>query len=65
MRRVIEITVSPAGQTQVRTQGFVGRSCQEASRVLEAALGQRESERLTGEFYQSATEIQNETEETQ
>ena len=49
----IEIVVSPEGKTTIETRGFSGSSCQEATRFLEKALGERIGERLTGEFYQS------------
>jgi hypothetical protein len=49
--KIIEITISPQGQTQIETKGFAGSSCREASERLEQALGVRTSERLTGEFY--------------
>jgi hypothetical protein len=48
----IIVTVSTTGQTAIKTEGFTGRSCQEASRFIEQALGKRTSEQLTGEFYQ-------------
>jgi len=51
--KTIEITVSPAGQTTVQTKGFTGTSCQDASRALEQALGLRQAEERTAEFYQS------------
>ena len=55
---MIEIVVSPEGQSRVETRGFVGSSCREASQFLESALGRRVSEKLTAEFYetQSATQ---------
>jgi hypothetical protein len=52
MSRIIEIIVSPEGQSTVQTRGFSGRSCQEASRFIEQALGTRTGEQLTTEFYQ-------------
>ena len=48
----IEILIRPDGGTQVQTHGFSGPACRDASRFIEAALGQRQTERLTGEFYQ-------------
>ena len=48
----IEIVVNPDGKTVIETEGFSGSSCQEATRFLEKALGERSGERLTGEFYQ-------------
>jgi hypothetical protein len=52
MTQLIEITVSPTGQTTVQTKGFTGSSCQDASRFIEQALGQRTGEQLTPEFHQ-------------
>ncbi|MBX7165914.1 MAG: DUF2997 domain-containing protein [Pirellulales bacterium] len=51
MTHIIEILVSADGQSRLQTRGFAGESCQEASRFLEAALGQVASENKTAEFY--------------
>ncbi len=51
MSQIIEIIVSPQGQTTVQTKGFSGSSCRQASKFLEQALGQRTDEKLTSEFY--------------
>ena len=56
--RIIEITVSPKGETTVQTRGFVGPSCREASRFIEQALGEKSAETLTAEFHQSQGEQQ-------
>jgi hypothetical protein len=53
--RTIEITIGPAGESTVRTTGFTGPSCRDASRFVEQALGDRTAERLTGEFYERET----------
>ena len=53
MKRTIEITVSPTGETKVETKGFSGGECRDASRFVEQALGRRTAEQLKGEFYQS------------
>ena len=37
--KTIEITVTPNGETRVKTLGFVGRTCRLASAFLEKALG--------------------------
>ena len=50
--KTIEITVGPRGETTVRTTGFSGGECREASRFVEQALGTRSAETLTAEFYQ-------------
>jgi hypothetical protein len=49
--RTIEITVSPAGATSIKTSGFSGSTCKDATRELERALGATASERLLPEFY--------------
>ena len=53
MSKIIEIIVSPKGETTVTTKGFTGASCREASKFIEQALGQRTGEQLTAEFHQS------------
>ena len=52
MSKIIEIVVSPKGETTVTTRGFAGSSCREASKFIEQALGQRREESLTAEFHQ-------------
>jgi len=49
--RTIEITVSPEGATSIKTSGFTGSSCKDASRFIERALGVAGSETLLPEFY--------------
>jgi hypothetical protein len=51
MSQTIEVFVSPQGETRVETKGFTGSTCRPASQSLEEALGLRESEKLTPEFY--------------
>jgi hypothetical protein len=51
MARIIEITVSPAGDTTVQTRGYAGADCVTASRFLEQALGMPVNEQKTAEFY--------------
>jgi hypothetical protein len=53
MSKIIEIVVTPQGQTRVETKGFSGSACREASEFLEAALGKRTDETLTAEFHQA------------
>jgi len=56
--RIIEVIVSPTGETKLETKGFSGSSCRDASRALEQALGLQSREQLTAEFYQSASQVQ-------
>jgi len=54
MARVIEVVVSPRGETTVQTKGYAGSDCLQASKFLEQALGVAAAERKTGEFYLTA-----------
>jgi len=58
MNRVIEVIVAPNGETKIETKGFTGSSCQDASRFIEQALGQRTAERLTADFHNLAAKQQ-------
>jgi hypothetical protein len=49
--KTIEITVSPEGATSIKTAGFTGSSCRDATRDLERALGVAARESLLPEFY--------------
>ncbi len=55
MTQTIELYVSPTVEIRIETHGFTGVACQTASQFLEAALGQRQREILTNEFYDLAT----------
>lgn len=56
MARVIEVTVSPTGETTVQTKGYAGNDCLQASRFLEQVLGVTTNERLTSEYYEGLTQ---------
>jgi hypothetical protein len=53
--KTIEIIIDSKGETTVQTKGFTGASCRDASRFLEQALGEKQGEKLTQEFYQTQT----------
>ena len=55
MSRIIEVIISPTGETTVQTRGYDGADCFQASRFLEQALGLKPSDRPTSEFYQALT----------
>ncbi len=59
MTKIIEIIVSPKGDTRVQTKGFAGSDCRNASRFVETALGKTTGEELTAEFHQGATTQQH------
>jgi hypothetical protein len=56
MPRVIEVIVSPKGETTLQTKGYSGADCQLASRFLEEALGIVSAERKTAEYYQTGSQ---------
>ena len=37
--RIIEVTVSPQGETTIQTKGYAGADCLQASKFLEQSLG--------------------------
>ena len=45
----ILITVTVSGQTMIETKGYVGSSCTDATKTMEAALGNKTSDRPTAE----------------
>jgi len=47
----IEVTVSPEGATSIKTAGFSGSSCKDATRELENALGVAGRETLQPEYF--------------
>ncbi len=49
--KTIEILVSPEGVTSIKTSGFTGSSCRDATRDLERALGVAGKESLLPEYY--------------
>jgi hypothetical protein len=56
--KTIEITVSPEGATSIKTLGFTGSSCRDASRDLERALGVSGRESLLPEYFQQAKTVE-------
>jgi hypothetical protein len=59
MARIIEITVSPTGETTIQTRGYAGGDCLQASKFLEEALGVATTDRKTAEFYETKTQQQH------
>jgi Protein of unknown function (DUF2997) len=56
MARIIEVLVTPKGETTLQTKGYAGSDCQQASRFLENALGLATADCKTTEFYQVASQ---------
>ena len=61
--KIIEIIISPSGETQVETKGFTGSECRDASKFIEQALGKQTSEQLTAEFHEVASQPQTQLEQ--
>jgi hypothetical protein len=57
--KTIEITVSSQGEARLQTKGFTGSSCREASRLLEQALGDVQSDTPTAEMCQDVPETRH------
>jgi hypothetical protein len=56
--QVIEVTISPQGETTVKTLGYTGPACAQASRFLEQALGETIRDQRSAEYYQEAPATQ-------
>ncbi len=57
--QIIEVMVSPKGQTSVQTKGFAGADCLQASKWLEQALGIATQDAKTSEYYQTTAHEQH------
>jgi len=49
--KTIEITVNPEGTVSIKTSGFTGSSCKDATRDIERALGVAGRESLLPEYF--------------
>jgi hypothetical protein len=56
--KIIEVTISPKGETTVQTKGYVGGECLQASKFLEQALGLPVTDRKTPDFFQAVNSEQ-------
>jgi hypothetical protein len=65
LSKIIEIVVSPSGQSKLETRGFAGGECREASRLLIEALGMKEQEQVTAEFHTAATNSESHNQQQQ
>jgi hypothetical protein len=57
-QRIIEVVVSPIGETTIQTRGYAGGDCLQASKFLEQSLGITINDQKTSEFYQDAVQRQ-------
>jgi hypothetical protein len=53
--KTIQITVSPEGAVSIKTSGFAGASCRDATRDIERALGVTGTEHLLPEYFQQTS----------
>ncbi len=51
--KTIEIIVDNKGECTAQTKGFTGSSCRDASKFIERALGDVQSDTPTAEMYQT------------
>jgi hypothetical protein len=58
MPRIIEVVVSPQGETTIQTKGYAGSACLQASKFLEQALGIAVTDQKTTEFFQTSEQQQ-------
>jgi hypothetical protein len=54
----LEIEIGPDGKMTVRTIGIKGPKCLDVAEMLARIIGQEQSRRLTNEYYESQTDIQ-------
>ena len=59
MNRIIEVLITPQGETRIQTKGFTGPDCLQSSKFLELALGQIIQDYKTEEYYQTTETKQN------
>lgn len=53
MDPLIEISISPQGEVEVKVQGCAGPSCADLTKAIEEALGKKKADRKTEEYFRS------------
>ena len=61
--KTIEVVVSPKGEVKVQTKGYSGSDCIEASREFEQAIGAKQTEVQTSEFFHQSTSAEQTTQQ--
>lgn len=56
-QREFDITISPSGSVEVHVKGYKGRSCLEALKIFEQAVGELKSQRATSELYEPEEQV--------
>ena len=58
-QKTIEVSVSPTGEITIEAEGYTGSGCEDATRVLEEALGLPGKRARKAEFYRRRTRNTN------
>ena len=56
--RELDISISPDGHVEVHVQGYKGRSCLDAVKLLEQIVGELKAQHETSEFYEPDEVVQ-------
>ncbi len=56
MAQHIDVVIDEKGDVTVTTRGFAGKSCQDATKQLEAALGATTGDQPTAEMHRPVTQ---------
>ncbi|MCC7083400.1 MAG: DUF2997 domain-containing protein [Pirellulales bacterium] len=54
----LEIEIGPDGKVTVRTIGIKGPRCLDVAEMVARIIGQEQSRRLTNEYYEGLTDVQ-------
>ena len=54
----LEIEIGPDGKVTVRTIGIKGPRCVDVAEAVARIVGQEQSRRLTSEYYENQTEVE-------
>jgi hypothetical protein len=56
-QREFDITIAADGTVEVHVKGYKGKSCLEALKLFEKAVGEVKSRRKTSEFYEPEEQV--------
>jgi len=59
MTQLIRMNFKPTGQVVIKSEGYSGEDCRAATKPYEDALGLKQAEDLTQEYYQVREETQS------
>ena len=57
-QREFNITIAPDGSVEIHVKGYKGKSCLEAVKIFEQAVGEMKAQRETSEFYEPDEQVQ-------